>query len=90
MSTLLLERPPAIERALEKDGSRRLSDERSLSEQMDVHGGLTLDELITSVWEGMAVRDTVTCPVCHGPMTAGAYGGGSPTGGCLSCGSQLS
>ena len=39
-----------------------------LGEMADVHGRLTLDELITGVWEGLAVRGAVECPVCASPM----------------------
>lgn len=33
-------------------------------------GGLTLDDLVTGVWEGLALRATVVCPVCAGQMTS--------------------
>jgi len=91
MSTLLLERSPALDEGFERDTPFPL--ERALFEgTTDAHGRLTLDELITGAWEGLAVRGTVACPVCAGPMTAQAPGhdGGAPTGACLDCGSQLS
>jgi hypothetical protein len=54
------------------------------------HDGLTLDDLITGVWEGLSTHHTVTCPVCSGKM-APRYGSGArPVGGrCRRCGSTL-
>jgi hypothetical protein len=36
----------------------------------EAHAGLTLDELITGVWEGLAVRESVDCPACGGTMVS--------------------
>ncbi len=91
MSTLLLERSPVLDESFERDTLFRL--DRALFEgTRDMHGRLTLDDLITGAWEGLAVHGTVTCPVCASPMTARAseHGGDAPTGTCLGCGSQLS
>lgn len=54
------------------------------------HDGLTLDQLITGVWEGLSSHHTVTCPVCSGKM-APRYGSGArPVGGrCQRCGTTL-
>jgi hypothetical protein len=92
MTTLLLERSRALgEEGFEHDGHRWL-DGAPVTGQADAHGGLTLDDLITSVWEGLAVRDTVSCPVCAGPMMSSppVDGDGLPSGDCLRCGSCLS
>lgn len=91
MSTLLLERSPALDEGFERDTSYRL-DRTTFAGTTDAHGRLTLDDLITSAWEGLAVRGTVACPVCEGPMTAFGpkHEGDAPTGTCLDCGSQLS
>jgi hypothetical protein len=90
MTTLLLDRPPILEERFERDGSRRM-DPDLLSGRVDAHGSLTLDDLITGVWEGLAVRDTVNCPVCTGPMTTSPQVDREdpPIGTCLRCGSQL-
>jgi hypothetical protein len=50
----------------------------------------TLDELITSVWEGLRAHATVECPVCHGEM-APEYGvhARAVGGRCSACGSTL-
>jgi hypothetical protein len=89
MTTLLLERSPALEEDFEHDARRRLGGEL-VSGQADAHGRLTLDDLITSVWEGLAVRATVQCPVCAGPMASvPEISDGAPTAACLGCGSRL-
>jgi hypothetical protein len=54
-------------------------------------GGLTLDHLITSVWEGLAARETVACPACGGEMTPHEGAGACPVGGaCRRCDAELS
>jgi hypothetical protein len=91
MTTLLLERSPALDMGFELDERRRLG-RALLAGTTDAHGRLTLDDLITGVWEGLAVRGTVNCPVCASPMRSRSAGAGSdaPIGACLSCGSRLS
>jgi hypothetical protein len=91
MSTLLLERSPALDEGFERDAPHRL-DGAFYEGAADAHGRLTLDDVITGAWEGLAVRGTVTCPVCANPMAARSpgHGGDTPTGACLSCGSRLS
>jgi hypothetical protein len=91
MSTLLLERSPALDEGFERDAHRRL-DDALFAGTADAHGKLTLDDLITGAWEGLVVRGAVTCPVCASPMAARSSedGGQAPTGICVSCGSQLS
>jgi hypothetical protein len=53
-----------------------------------------LDEFIASVWEGLAVRGTVSCPLCAGPMVLDAGEPGDeddPLAGlCTECGARLS
>jgi hypothetical protein len=89
--TLLLERSPALDEGFEGDAHRRL-DGVLLAGTTDAHGRLTLDDLIVSAWEGLAVRGTVTCPVCASPMATRSleHGGDAPVGTCLDCGSRLS
>jgi DnaJ-class molecular chaperone len=90
MSTLLLERPPALEEGLEHGARRRLGGAPELG-QVDAHGRLTLDDLIVGVWEGLAVRSTVQCPVCAGPMASPSHDhdGDSLVGDCVNCGARL-
>jgi hypothetical protein len=90
MTALLLERSPVLDEGFERDARRRL-DGALLAGKTDAHGRLTLDDLITGVWEGLAVRATVNCPVCAGPMASRFPSSeDEPTGTCLSCGSRLS
>lgn len=50
-------------------------------------GGPTLDDVMTSAWEGLSARRPVECPVCKAPMHSLELPG---TGGwCTSCHSTL-
>jgi hypothetical protein len=91
MSALLLERAPALDEGVERDASPRL-DDALFAGTVDAHGRLTLDDLITGAWEGLAVHGAVTCPVCTSSMAARSpeQDAGTPAGTCLTCGSQLS
>jgi hypothetical protein len=53
-------------------------------------GGLTLDELLVGVWEGLSAHHTVPCPACGGAL-APRYGSGpGPVGGrCRDCGTTI-
>jgi hypothetical protein len=51
------------------------ADDRSLFDDF-VGGGPTLEELVASVWEGLAVHGTSPCPVCGAAMEA-RYGADS-------------
>jgi hypothetical protein len=91
MPTLLLERAPALGEGLEHEPRRGLGD-AGVTGRTDAHGRLTLDEFITSVWEGLAVRGAVSCPVCAGPMVSHAFDGDGDglNGTCVGCGARLS
>jgi hypothetical protein len=53
-------------------------------------GGLTLDDLVTSVWEGLAAFETARCPACGGAMAPHHIAGRGVVGGfCKECSSQL-
>ena len=56
----------------------------------DGRSGVTLDDVLSGAWEGLAGHTSVTCPVCSGSM-APRYGSGpQPVGGrCKRCGSTL-
>jgi tRNA(Ile2) C34 agmatinyltransferase TiaS len=49
------------------------------------HSGLTLEERISNVWEGLLRTGTADCPVCRGPMERAGNGGH-----CRRCGSIVS
>jgi ssDNA-binding Zn-finger/Zn-ribbon topoisomerase 1 len=54
-------------------------------------GEPTLDELVSGVWEGLAAREQVPCPVCGGQMVAGYGAHARPIEGrCTDCGTTLS
>jgi hypothetical protein len=91
MSTLLLERPRALEEGFEHGAHRRLGGAPDTG-QVDAHGGLTLDDLIVGVWEGLAVRATVQCPICAGPMASSSrerHRHETLAGACMSCGARI-
>ena len=91
MPTLLLEQAPALGEGLEHDPRRGLGDAVDTG-RTDAHGRLTLDELITGVWEGLAVRGTVHCPICDGRMAVeplAASGEHDLLGVCSGCGARL-
>jgi hypothetical protein len=94
MSMLLLERPAVVANDFECHPRvlRDRVDSAYAQEQAGAYDRLTLDDLVTGVWEGLVVRATVSCPVCAGPMMSDSNGIGAetPTGACRSCGSRLS
>jgi hypothetical protein len=90
MDTLVLERQGCRDDIFRGESEGRQRTTRR-SEGTDAYGGLTLDDLITGVWEGLAVRDTVCCPVCGGMMVSHTADSGDVCeGGCRDCGTVLS
>ena len=57
--------------------------------ERDPRGGPTLDDLITGVWEGLAVHSLAGCPACGGAMSRHASGPGTLAGVCEDCSSEL-
>jgi hypothetical protein len=52
----------------------------------DTGGGLTLDDLLVGVWEGLSAHRTVACPACGEAMTPRYGAGSAPVGGrCGGC-----
>ena len=52
--------------------------------------GETLEDVISSAWEGLAAHGVVACPACHGTMVPRYGSGGRAVGGrCRDCGSTL-
>jgi ribosomal protein L37AE/L43A len=84
MSTSLLERPPTEDLFGCEDGQLLLRDPHS--SRTDGCGGLTLDELITGVWECLASDRTVRCPVCGGTMVSRSAARAAD---CDECGTNL-
>ena len=53
-------------------------------------GGATLDEILTGVWERLAVHAVVECPLCGGSMAPEYAAHALPVGGrCSDCGSCI-
>jgi hypothetical protein len=53
-------------------------------------GEPTLDALLSGVWEGLAARQRVACPVCGGAMAPRYSAHAAPIGGgCADCGTTL-
>ena len=51
---------------------------------------LTLDDVLSDAWAGLAAHHSVTCPVCSGSMAPRYGSGAAPVGGrCKRCGSTL-
>jgi len=51
---------------------------------------LTLDDVLSDAWDGLAAHRSVTCPVCSGSMAPRYGSGAAPVGGrCKRCGSTL-
>jgi hypothetical protein len=68
--------------------SQRLSAMRSAPEsRVGESSELTLDDLITGIWEGLVVCHTACCPACGGTMASES---GAEDGACGSCGARLS
>ncbi len=73
-----------------ESGGVPLEAGRPHSNPTEGHGGLTLDDLITGVWEGLAVRDSVHCPACGGTMVSrSAARAGRHGGDCTDCGARI-
>jgi hypothetical protein len=69
------------DRELRDAGRRELARHR---ESRSGGSGLTLEQLLDDVWEGLHADGAAECPVCDSRMTA-APGGGT----CGGCGSTL-
>jgi hypothetical protein len=89
LDSLLLETDPYCSTGTVDRGAAAGGGELGLSAVTG--GGLTLDDLISSVWEGLAAGEPVDCPGCGSAMTPRAHREGtSHSGVCGSCGSRLS
>jgi hypothetical protein len=49
--------------------------------------GPTLDDVVSRMWEGLAIGLPAACPLCHGEVVPGI--GGSLSGSCTSCGMTI-
>ena len=61
-------------------------EDRVRDNASDTGGGLTLDDLLVGVWEGLSAHRTVACPACGEAMTPRYGAGPAPVGGrCTGC-----
>jgi hypothetical protein len=94
VSTLAAE--PAVRRMSVERGGSSAAGHGAVAEplpyRLDGAGGEpTLDEVLASAWERLAVHTTVECPICGGPMEPEYAAHALPIGGrCTSCRSGLS
>jgi hypothetical protein len=84
-----IERPPGLFGPGPEVAPRRSpAADSAVRERDGLGGGLTLDEAIVGVWEGLAARVVVACPLCSGalrPHSAHDAVGGR----CGDCGTTL-
>lgn len=57
--------------------------------QLDLDGGLTLEELLDRTLHTARAQGNVDCPVCHATMTSTRAGAGDLVAVCGGCGSRL-
>jgi hypothetical protein len=89
MSLAVLDRQRSLGDVFEGE-SVRLAAGASHLGQTEEHGGLTLDDLITGVWEGLAVHNSVHCPACGGTMVSrSAARAEAQEGDCGDCGARM-
>ena len=92
MGSMVRERQQRLDcLAEDRRGRSRITRARRATEA-DAHSRPTLDELITGVWEGLAVRGVARCPLCDGQMVARSTSSVDHLheGGCQDCGTTLS
>jgi hypothetical protein len=65
-----IERPPALfgPRSAAEDVSAPIVDDAARERDGGLGGGLTLDDAIVGVWEGLAAQLVVACPMCGGRL----------------------
>ena len=86
----LLTEPAALREAQVAPAPAPAAQPPHAHELPDKSGGLTLDDLVVGVWEGLSAHRTVPCPACGGAM-APRYGSGpGPVGGrCGGCATTI-
>lgn len=73
-----------------RSGARATEDTLRRVEARFGSGGLTLDELLVSAWEGVAASRTVPCPVCSAAMMPRFGSGPGPVAArCSGCATEL-
>jgi len=88
--TLDLFRPSILDPVEDEDAAVPSDAGDRVHRAFEQGGGLTLDDLVVGVWEGLSAHRAVACPACGGEM-APRYGAGpAPVGGrCRGCGTTI-
>jgi len=63
--------------------------DRPGTEQLDLDGGMTLEELLNRTLHAARAHGSAECPVCHASMTSTRAGAGDVVVVCGGCGSRL-
>ena len=63
--------------------------DRPATQQFELDGGLTLEELLNATLDTTRATGSAECPVCHARMTS-ARAGDAAAAECGGCGSRLS
>jgi hypothetical protein len=63
--------------------------DRPGTEQLDLDGGMTLEELLNRTLHAARAHGSAECPVCHASMTSTRAGAGDVAVVCGGCGSRL-
>jgi hypothetical protein len=86
--SLDLFRPSILDPVADHVEPRGAGDRRQRASEQG--GGLTLDDLVVGVWEGLSAHRTVACPACGAAMTPRYGAGPAPVGGrCGGCGTTI-
>jgi hypothetical protein len=64
--------------------------DRPCTKQLDLDGGLTLEELLNQTLRTARAQGSADCPVCPSTMTSTRAGAGDMVAVCGGCGSRLS
>ena len=63
--------------------------DRPVTEQIELDGGLTLEELLNRTLRTARAQGSAECPVCSATMTSTRAGAGDVVAVCGGCGSRL-
>jgi tRNA(Ile2) C34 agmatinyltransferase TiaS len=63
--------------------------DRPGTEQIELDGGLTLEELLNRTLHRARAQGSAECPVCRATMTSTRAGAGDMVAVCAGCGSRL-
>jgi hypothetical protein len=83
-----VERPPSLFGPVDAQARASVMDGVARGRDGCLDGGLTLDDAIVGVWEGLAAQVVVACPVCAGPLRPRAAPD-AVGGRCGDCGTTL-